>query len=251
MQNDANRQLPKDLRNRLGTAYFLAWVGATFLLAFAAAGLFSSLHPLYQAGIVLHLALPWIALVAVVVYPRDFTLLGNFSSAPVGLALGWFLMGPLHLGSPIYARFVGSHHRFISMGFGLGGIFAAIAIIVALVLDESVRGKKIGFLLHVAQVLFMSLIYGYVAVKEVDVLFDRSPEVVYPSRVVYESHTVKYASVPTLTVEPWGPVKTDNHALSPAPDHPFEAGEPTCMVLREGALGVAWYTTRRCTGEKR
>lgn len=84
--------------------------------------------------------------------------------------------------------------------------------------------------------------------KEVDVLFDRSPKVVYPSRVVSERRTIRYPSLPNLTIEPWGPVKADDFVPSPTPGHRFEAGEPICVVLREGALGVPWYTAEQCAG---
>ena len=53
-----------DLPVRIGAAYVMVWTGTPFLLIAAA--------PL---GMALHLVLPWIALLAVLLFPRNFTLL--------------------------------------------------------------------------------------------------------------------------------------------------------------------------------
>src|SRR5579863_2483874 len=181
-------RLSRELRTSIGVAYGALWVGATVL---AASG--------FRLGMALHLTLPWVGLVAVILFPRDFTLLRNFGAVPVGLAFGWLIMSPASLGLPVYTSFVGSDGQFLRFGLGLGGIFTAIALA-----PPRLEERKHSYLLHVTQLLLMSLLYGYVAVKEADVLFDRSPEVIYQSKVIDEKKFRPYGSPHTLSIESWG-----------------------------------------------
>jgi hypothetical protein len=214
--------------------YGVLWVGAVVL---AASG--------FRLGMALHLALPWIGLLAVLLFPQDFTLLKNLSSAPVGLAFGWLIMSPASLGLPVYTGFVGPDSRFIRFGLGLGGIFAAIVLAT-----PQREERKLSYLLHVTQLLFVSLLYGYIAVKEVDVLFDRSQQVIYQSKVIDEKAFRPYGSPHTLSIEPWGPVGADAYALIPLSARGFRTGDPICMVLRAGALGVPWYIADTCPARR-
>src|SRR5579863_9700652 len=113
-------RLSRELRTSIGVTYGALWVGATVL---AASG--------FRLGMALQLALPWIGLVAVVLFPRDFTLLRNFGPVPVGLAFGWLIMSPAHLGLPVYTSFIGPDDRFLRFGLGPGGIFTAIVLATA------------------------------------------------------------------------------------------------------------------------
>jgi hypothetical protein len=223
-------KLTKELRNSIGLVYVVLWIGAVVL---AASG--------FQLGMALHVALPWIGLLLVLLFPRDFTLLKNLSSAPVGLALGWLIMSPASFGLPVYIGFVGPDSRFLRFGLGLGGILAAI-----LLATPELEKRKLSYLVHVAQLLSMSLLYGYVAVKEVDVLFDRSQQVIYQSKVIDEKAFRPYGSPRTLSIEPWGPVGAEAYASILLSARRFTTGDPICMVLRAGALGVPWYVAERC-----
>lgn len=209
----------------------MAWIGTTSLLIFGS-----------RLGMIVHIALPWLALVLGFLFPRDFTLLKNLSSVPVGLTFGWLIMSPATFGSPAHIAFVGPEDRFLRFGLGLGGLFAATALTTAPA-DE----KRLSYLLHVAQLLFMSLLYGYVATKEVDVVFDRSPKVIYQSRIIDKEGFRAYGSPHSLPIESWGPVQTNAYATIPHFERKPNVGEPICMVLRKGALGVPWYLAEQCT----
>jgi hypothetical protein len=81
-------QLTRELRNSIGAAYAIAWIGVTSLLILGS-----------HVGMIVHVALPWLALFLVLFFPRDFTLLKNLSTVPLGLTFGWLIMSPATFGS--------------------------------------------------------------------------------------------------------------------------------------------------------
>jgi hypothetical protein len=150
-------------------------------------------------------------------------------------------MSPATFGSPANIAFVGPEDRFLRLGLGFGALFAATALATA-----PGEEKKLSYLLYVAQLLFLSLLYGYVATKELDVVFDRSPEVIYQSRIIGREGFRAYGSPHSLPIEPWGPVQTNAYATIPHFQRKPNLGEPICMALRKGALGVPWYVAEQC-----
>lgn len=193
---------------------------------------------------VLHLALPLLALAAALAFPQDFTVLKNFSALPYGLAGMWLIGGTLLFGSPYFVSFLDAQDQFKRPEYLIGGILAGVAVVAA-----PIPKRRISHLLHCVQFLLMSLLYGYIAVREADTLFDRSPKTVHESRVVGDrGHTRHGPHV--YSIEPWGPVKAGAQATIPQFGHYFKIGEPVCMVLREGALGVPWYIAQRCRAER-
>jgi hypothetical protein len=221
--------LTRNQRLNVGGVYILAWIAATYL------GIFG-----FRIGMALHLALPLLALAAALAFPQDFTVMKNFSALPYGLAGMWLIGGTLLFGSPSYVSFLDAQDRFKWPGYLIGGILAGVALVAA-----PIPKRKIGHLLHCVQLLLMSLLYGHVAVREADTLFDRSPKTVYESRVVGDrGHTRRGPRA--YSIEPWGPVKASAQATIPQFGHYFKIGEPICMVLSKGALGVPWYIAQRC-----
>jgi hypothetical protein len=221
-----------DQRLNVGGVYILAWIVAAYF------GIFG-----FRIGMVLHLALPLLAVVAALVFPRDFTLLKNFSRSPYGLAGMWLIAGTLFFGSPSYVGFLDAHDPLGRPGYLIGGILAGAAIVAA-----PIPKRKISHLLHCLQLLLMSLLYGHVAVREVNTLFDQSLRTVYESRVLGDGGH-GYSSPHLYFIEPWGPVKADARATIPQFGHHFRIGDPICMVLRKGALGAPWYTATQCPGK--
>jgi hypothetical protein len=212
--------------------YILAWIIATYLGVFG-----------FKIGMVLHLALPLLALTAALAFPRDFTVLKNFSASPYGLAGMWLIAGTLFFGSPYFVSFLDAQDRFKRPEYLIGGILAGVALLLA-----PIPKKKMSHVLHCVQLLFMSLLYGHIAVREANTLFDRSLKTVYESRVVGDTgHPRRGPHV--YSIEPWGPVKAGAQATIPQFGHHFKVGDPVCMVLRKGALGVPWYTATQCPGD--
>jgi hypothetical protein len=232
-RTDPEGSLTTDQRLNVGGVYILAWIVATYL------GIFG-----FRIGMALHLALPLLALGAALAFPQDFTVLKNFSPLPYGLAGMWLIAGTLLFGSPYFVSFLDAQDQFKQPEYLIGGILAGVAVVAA-----PIPKRKISHLLHCVQLLLMSLLYGHIAVREVNTLFDRSPKTVYESRVVRDrGHTRHGPHV--YSIEPWGPVKDGAEAIIPPLGHYFRIGEPVCMVLRKGALGVPWYTAQRCQAQK-
>jgi len=225
--------MSKGLRNRIGGLYFLGWIGTTALLIFGS-----------HLGMALHVVLPWLGLSLVLLFPRDFTLFKTLSSFPVGLTFGWLIMSPAHVGSPAYVTFLGREDRLLWMGLLLGGLYTVIAVASALTPEV-----KLSFVLHAMLLLAMAMLYGYVALKEVDVAFDRSPGMLYRSKVLDKDRFRAYGSPSSPPIEPWGPVGSNAHATIPYFQPVPKKGDPVCMMLKQGALGVPWYIASGCSEE--
>jgi hypothetical protein len=120
------------------------------------------------------------------------------------------------------------------------------AVLFAALLVSEVRAKGNPFLSII--VFFPSFGYAYSAVVQLNCVLDRSPATVYETLV-----SDKSPRGPSLYMQPWGPapepksIMTPYHAL--VPRQIFDAvqeGGPICVVQREGALGIAWYTAQVC-----
>lgn len=73
--------------------------------------------------------------------------------------------------------------------------------------------------------------------------FDRSPQTVYWTAI--EQRNFKEGAGELLV----GPTpKGDLRVELPGDDYKYaKVGEPICVVFREGAFGVQWYSARFCT----
>jgi len=100
----------------------------------------------------------------------------------------------------------------------------------------------------IALVLFLlSIGYGYGAVMETNALFDRTTAKVYLTRVERKYITHGKSTSYHLIVGPWGPMRGgDNVTVTQQFYNASEEGGHVCMMLRGGALSVAWYQVRHC-----
>jgi hypothetical protein len=97
-------------------------------------------------------------------------------------------------------------------------------------------------------VLFLfNAFYAYGAIFEANILLDRSPASVQESAVADKRHVYGRGGGFRLNVRSWGPIRKDKNVWVSADVYrSVHNGGPVCMVLRPGALGVAWYTAQSC-----
>ncbi len=120
------------------------------------------------------------------------------------------------------------------------------AVFFAALLVSEVRAKGNPFLSITA--FFPSFGYAYLAVVQLNCVLDRSPAAVYETLV-----SDKSPRGPAVDMQPWGPapepksIMTPYHALVPRQIFDaVQAGGPICVVQRDGALGIRWYTAQVC-----
>ena len=157
----------------------------------------------------MHLVLPRIALAVVLRYPRDFTLF--VSSSPRVDREGYvpspsflWLFGLEYLGfSPAFGAFVGPWLQFFQPSLYIGGFLFVATVAVEL---RASREWKYNFTLPLIPLLLASLLYGYVAARELDVVLDRSPDFVYRTEVSHKNATTGSRG---LTIGPWAESLSD------------------------------------------
>jgi len=223
----------------------LQWIVAPYALVWIFAPLIALFQGRYGMGI--YLVMPWIALVIVLRHPRDFTLFVAASPrvdregyAP-SISFLW-LFSPLWLGlSPPYGAFVDPWTPFLRPALYIGGALFFATVFVVFI---TTPGWNFSFVYRFIPVLAATLMYGYFAARELDVMLDRSPDVIYQSMATHKN----MASGSTgLTIEPWGLVSVRRNVSVPSSVFgSVKTGGPVCMVVRQGALKVPWYTAQHC-----
>jgi hypothetical protein len=129
-----------------------------------------------------------------------------------------------------------------SLLFAIG--IGALLTFAAALADESLRKQK-----WMIPLLFLiSLGYGYGTAMETNAIFDHSPTTVFASKIQrkYVSSSAKSTSY-HLVIAPWGPRDSqDNIMVSRAFYNAQQVGDPVCIALRPGALGIQWYVVGSC-----
>lgn len=97
-------------------------------------------------------------------------------------------------------------------------------------------------------VLFLfNAFYGYIAIFELNILLDHSPDFTEQSVIADKRYIYGKGGGFELDIRPWGPIKRVSRVWVSAPVYAsVQTGGPACMVLRQGALGVPWYTAQGC-----
>jgi len=115
--------------------------------------------------------------------------------------------------------------------------------VAAVMADRSLK-NNVGMAILV---LLLSSAYGYGAGMEANALLDRSAASIFTSRIIGKSVSSGKHTSYDLNLNPWGP-KEDAGKVSVS--RRFYEGvrvdDPVCIVLRNGALHVPWYTVHRC-----
>jgi hypothetical protein len=104
---------------------------------------------------------------------------------------------------------------------------------------------------RVVMAILISLAYGYATVLQLNCVLDRSSPTVYRS-VVSSKHYFKKGEDflkrgSYLGIGPWGP-ELEGRSMK-VPSEVFKTvqpGDAVCVVLKNGALGVRWYTIQSC-----
>jgi hypothetical protein len=187
--------------------------------------------------------LPWVAAGMVWFFPSRF----HFFPAPEDGRLALFGVLFFACLAPIGTYCYATSVRRLP-AIGLACVVGAV-LFAALMVSE-VRAKGNPVLLMIAFPL--SFGYGYAAVVKLNCVLDHSPATVYETVV-----SDKSPRGPALDIQPWGPEPEAKSIMTPyhtrVPQQIFDAvpvGGPICVVQRDGALGIRWYTAQACPWNK-
>jgi hypothetical protein len=230
---------PEEWLRRLGRQRTLGtWVNGVSM-ALVAAGFFvpDPTHLLFASLA----ALPWIAIVLVAKLQPLYGFAGDRNDERVDLTIPLILPGlvatlqavssfnTLEWQGPLMLAFAG--------GVALTGAAARI--------DPSLRRQRWG----VPLIGLFTCAYGYGTGLQLNVLADRSTPREYQVRVL-DKHVSESSHVKSwyLTVEPWGPLaQRDDIGVSEAQYQRTRQGDTVCVLLRSGALQIAWYQLDTCS----
>jgi hypothetical protein len=184
-------------------------------------------------AVALHLALPWIAVTLAALFPRQLTMFLD-SDTRKPLSAAWFLN---LIALVVLFRCVSFTNWTQAIWIAFLPGFALF--VTALIVEWPAKTSLLGLFF----LLFFSVGYGYGAVLELDTMLDQSPAIVARSTIVEKSSYKAYA----LRIEPWGDVDQIKKSIVPASVYQsVQKGGPICMVRRQGAFGIGWYTAQTC-----
>lgn len=91
--------------------------------------------------------------------------------------------------------------------------------------------------------------YAFGVLGEADILLDHSPPSVFRSMVLAKSiDHIRWLTIYHLRLAPWGPQRTTGNANVPqAVFEKLPAGRPACVLLRDGAFGISWFSVAPCS----
>jgi hypothetical protein len=199
---------------------------------------------LHGVTVALQLALPWILAGIVACCPKLFSLevirLKGFSQGAPHFVGAPYIWDYLFLSWFLYVEQVG-WTRMVWLAVAVGFVLFSVSIAA----DATMRRGR-NWPAMVA--LFGSAVFhGYVTVLPLNVLLDRSPATVQKSLLAQKSGPHTRIRQLHLTIEPWGPI-TEAKKVS-APYRVYQSvqpGDAVCLVLRQGALSIPWYTAQIC-----
>jgi hypothetical protein len=219
-------QLGEWRKKLFGTLFFVS-IGFNYLLQ----------RPFLML-VALHMALPWIAVALAALFPGDFTLSMTKKGAQrSGLALTW-VFTPLSYLAVFNTTRLFSFERAVYLGCLAGAVFflAVILVNARCRVSPSVKGL-------IALALFAA-VYGYGLVRELNIELDRSQGAAYETTVLTKTHMrTNYG----LHYAAWGPGNGEGSmAVARSLAHSVHEGDRVCMVVKQGALGMSWYTAQAC-----
>ncbi|WP_407155652.1 hypothetical protein [Bradyrhizobium sp. STM 3557] len=123
---------------------------------------------------------------------------------------------------------------------------AAIAIVFLIAaLRRETRLRRRWWRLSIAALLTGAYAFG--ALGQANVLLDRAPQSVLRSRITGKHLGHSRIASYHLTLAPWGPMAAPHDATVPRDVYDAaEIGDPACVRLHDGALGMAWFTATAC-----
>jgi hypothetical protein len=188
--------------------------------------------------VVVHMVLPWISIALAACFPGDFILAITKNDEPRrGLVAPWIFLPISYLGVFDTTKLVHTEQA-VYLGCVVGAVFFVAVILVN-------RRCRIG--LDAASLILLlafGCVYGYGLVRELNIELDRSPGAVQQTVVLAKSylgtqHFVSY--MPWGSGHPRGTI-----SVTRSLHHSVQPGARICMVVKEGALEMRWYTAQAC-----
>lgn len=120
----------------------------------------------------------------------------------------------------------------------------AVAFLVAAIRREASLRRRWWRLLIAALVTGA---YGFGVLGQANTMLDTSPVSVLRSQVLDKRPGHSRFASGSVTLAPWGPLSRPINATVPRAVHDdVEPGDSVCIRLRDGALGMAWFTVSAC-----
>lgn len=188
--------------------------------------------------VVLHMSLPWIALGLAACLPGDSAPSTPKKGGPgsvLAVSLWFIALSSLFVFDTTQ---VVSLQRAVYLGCIPGAMFFATVILLR-------RRDSGGSNATTAIVmLLLSAVYGYGLVRELNIELDRSPGTVYPAIVLGKS---SFKGGYSLSLATWDLANgADTIHIPYSLYHSIHVREQVCMVVKEGALGMSWYSAQAC-----
>lgn len=236
----ANRDLgrtPEERAKRLAAARKLAngLMGLSIIVC-----LWAVVYPKpYELAVVVLAALPLAALVLKGKAGGLYQIVGWRNDARANLAIAF--MGP----SVVLAVRALLDIKVFDWPVALAGAAAAaLAMTVVVAMAERKLRDRMGELLAI---LVVCGFYAYGVVVEANTLLDESQPRIFKTAVVGKRVSKGKSTQYHLRVAPWGPRRGEGDiTVSRALYASVATGEPVCIVLRDGALRIRWFTVRTC-----
>lgn len=124
-------------------------------------------------------------------------------------------------------------------------VLSIALFLVSITADRTMRRQRNG--LGIAALFLLTMFHSYVTVRVLNILLDRSQAVVQTSSLITKSNPNARIFDLNLAIKPWGPISDIKRASVPLRVfRSIQPGGAVCLVLREGGLGIPWYTAQTC-----
>ena len=184
-------------------------------------------------------ALPWVCVGLMMKYPGVYQLNGKAGSGRPDLT-GAFIAGGVLLAMRSYFDAHILDWSALLPWAAAAGIFLAVAM--GWVNRSATR--RVG---NMIVILLVSGAYGFGAATYANSVFDASTPSSYRPSVLHKHVSGGRYRTYELLVGPWGTRKAaENINVSAALYGQLRVGQPVCVALRSGALGIQWYRVSVC-----
>lgn len=127
------------------------------------------------------------------------------------------------------------------------GAGIAVLLVLAFAVAQG-KGRQSDFVLAAVVLAVLGIFYGYAVIGMADMAGDAQVVQTYRP-LVLGKHVQASRSRQTyrrLTLAAWGPVPKGRTAVDAATFQAAEIGQPVCVALYAGRLGLRWYTVATC-----
>jgi len=240
MNEDEFRHHPDDARDSRAQALALAQkFAAALTLAAIGIAVWALFRPQpYGMLVVLLISLPLLAIVAVIVR-RDLFRIGLGSGYEANLGSACAVPACV-----LFARTLFDLNLVSWLPLTAFAVAIAVVFLIAAVRRETQLRRRWWRLCAAA---LLTGAYAFGAIGQVNVLLDRAPRSVLRSRIIGKHLGHSRIASYHLTLAPWGPMTAPHDATVPRDVYDAaEIGDPACIRLHDGALGMAWFTAVAC-----